>query len=61
MYNLKEYNFENGVLNISFSVNVDKLEFENEFFAKLENYEKESIFALIFFLNEAGLLIGGNH
>ena len=58
MYNLEKYKFEDGVLDINFSVNVDNLENTKDFFKKLTAEEKESIFALIFFLNEAGLITG---
>lgn len=58
MYNLENYSFEKGVLDINFSVNVDKLEGNKDFFKDLTAQEKESIYALIFFLNEANLLTG---
>mgnify|MGYP006970786713 CR=1 FL=1 len=60
MYNLNKYSFENGILDISFYINIDKLEYEEDFFKNLSAEEKESIYALIYFLNEAGLIAGVN-
>lgn len=60
-YELEKFKVNENTLNISFSVNFDDIEnLEEDFFKSLDRVERDSILALLFFLDLARV-IGGNN
>lgn len=56
-YELEKFKVNENTLNISFSVNFDDVEnLEEDFFKSLDRVERDSILALLFFLDLARVI-----